>query len=87
MTWTHYVNSILHKTNYKFTATKTTGEIYAGVIKAAGASPKHAAQHAADLAMLEKGENVKAAFINPLTGKVKLMYCVLIELLMTGQHI
>lgn len=66
-TRTDYVNSypsLLQTTNYNFTATKTTGEICAGVVKASGIYPKNAAQHAADLTMLEKEENVKAAFIN-----------------------
>lgn len=71
-TRTDYVNSypsILQTTNYNFTFTKATGEICAGVTKAAGVYPKNAAQHAADLAMIEKEESVKAAFINPLTEK------------------
>ena len=67
-TRTDYVNnypSILQTMNYNFTSTKTTGEICAGVVKAAGVYPKNAAQHAADLSMLESEESVKAAFLTP----------------------
>ena len=81
-TRTDFVNSypsILQTTNYNFTATKTTGEICAGVVKAAGVYPKNAAQHAADLSMVEKEENVKAAFFSPVTKKPKQIECVRID--------
>ena len=54
-TRTDYVNSYpstLQATSYNFSATETTGEICAGVVKRAGVFKKNAAQHAADLSML-----------------------------------
>lgn len=71
--------STLQTTSYNFTATKTTGEICAGVVKGSGVFQKNAAQHAADLSMLECQDSVKAAFINPLSATPKQIECVRVD--------
>lgn len=51
-TTTDYVNkykSVLQTTSYNFTATKMTGEMCAGIVKAQAIFAKKPAQHAADL--------------------------------------
>ena len=76
---TDYVNSypsILQTTNYNFSATSNTGEICAGIVKASALYPKNAAQHAADLSMLENKESVKAAFMHPLDEQAKMIDCI-----------
>ncbi len=60
--------SVLQTSSYNFTASKTTGEICAGVVKGAGVFPKNPAQHAADLSMLESVSSINAAFVNSSTG-------------------
>ena len=63
-THTDYVNnypSLLQTTSYNFSATKTTGEICAGVVKGAGIYFKNAAQHAADLMMLQNVPAIQPA--------------------------
>ena len=70
-THTDYVNSypsLLQTTSYNFTGTSTTGELCAGVVKGAGVFSKNAAQHAANLSMLESITSIKPAFVNPLTN-------------------
>ena len=60
-TYTDYVNSypsLLQTTSYHFSATKTTGVICAGVVKGAGVFEKNAAQHTADLSMLQTAEGI-----------------------------
>ena len=73
-THTDYVNrypSVLQTTSYNFTATSTTYELCAGVVKAAKVYPKNAAQHHADLDMLMKMPELQSAFVNPCTGEPK----------------
>ena len=56
-TYTDYVNrypSLLHTTSYNFSATQTTAEVCAGIVKPSGIFPKNPAQHAADFSFLEK---------------------------------
>ena len=81
-TRTDYVNkypSNLQTSSYNFPSTKTTGEICAGVVKAPLLYGKNAAQHFADLQMLEQQEEVQVAFINPETGKRKEIECVRVD--------
>ena len=66
-------------TSYNFTATKTTGELCAGVVKAAGMYFKNSAQHAADLAMLEGIGSINIAFLNPSNGSAKQIECVRVD--------
>ena len=77
-----YVNrypSVLQTTSYNFPRTRTTGEICVGVVKAQKLFPKNPAQHFADLGMIEEKDEVKPAFINPLTRKVKEIECVRVD--------
>ena len=81
-THTDYVNSypsVLQTTSYNFTATKTTGEICAGIVKGAGIYPKNAAQHAADLTMLENVPTIQPAFMNPQNGNAKQIECIRVD--------
>ena len=81
-THTDYVNnypSILQTTCYNFSATKTTGELCAGVVKAAGIHKKNPAQHYADLEMLEKVNEVQPAFINVHSNTNKKIECVRVD--------
>ena len=81
-THTDYVNSypsLLQTTNYNFSATKTTGEICAGVVKGAGVYLKNATQHAADLAMLEKVPTIQPAFLNPQIDNAKQIECIRVD--------
>ena len=80
-TRTDYVNkykSVLQTASYNFTATRTTGEICAGVVKAHALYPKNPAQHAADLKMLANSPELKNAFYNPL-NKPKEIVCVRVD--------
>jgi len=61
--------SILQTTFYHFSATETTGEVCAGVVKAAGVYQKNPSQHSADLDMLEEESNIKSMFINPTNNE------------------
>ena len=66
-THTDYVKSYpsqLQTTSYNFSSTKTTGELCAGVVKAAGIFQKNPAQHNADIEMLQKQPELQAAFAN-----------------------
>ena len=77
-TYTDYVNkypSVLQTPSYNFTATTTTEELCACVVKAHKIFPKNPAQHYADLKMLSDAAELKPAFINPHTGKKKLIEC------------
>ena len=81
-TRTDYVNqypSVLQTTCYNFAATETTGEVYAGVVKAKKLFFKNPAQHYADMMMIERNEDIKPAFINPLTGKIKEIECIRVD--------
>lgn len=81
-TRTDYVNrypSVLQTTSYNFPATKTTGEVCAGVVKAQKLYNKNPAQHFADLKMLEDKPEIKPAFLNPLTGEDKEIECVRVD--------
>ena len=77
-TYTDYVNpytSILQTTSYNFTATDTTAEMCAGVVKATGVFPKNPFQHSADLEMLELTPEFKPMFFNPSTDIRKPVEC------------
>ena len=78
-TRTDYVNhfpSVIQTTSYNFPASETTTEVCAGVVKAKKLFPKNPAQHYADMFLLEKQEEIRPAFVNPLTGKPKEVECV-----------
>lgn len=78
-TLTNYVNwypSTFQTTSYNFSKTRTTPELCAGVVKAAGHFPKNPAQHFADIAMLEKSEQVE---VNPSTNAHKQIECVHVD--------
>ena len=81
-TYTDYVNpytSILQTTSYHFSATETTGEMCAGVVKVAGVYPKNPSQHSADLDILEEEPTFKPMFINPANNERKLIECVRVD--------
>lgn len=81
-TRTDYVNnypSTLQTTSYNFPATTTTGEICAGIVKAAGLYEKGPPQHMADLRFLEQQEIVKPAFTNPVNGVMKEVECIRVD--------
>jgi len=81
-TYTDYTNkypATLQTTSYNFVATETTGEICCGVVKAPGIHKKGAAQHFADLQMLEQKEVSRPAFINPATNMPKHIECVRVD--------
>ena len=81
-THTDYVNnypSILQATCYNFSATKTTGKLCAGVVKAAGIYEKNPAQHYADLEMLEKVNELQPTFINVHSNTNKKIGCVRVD--------
>ena len=66
-TRTDYVNkysSILQTTSYLVPETSTTPQLAAGIVKPHIVFPKNPAQHAADLAMLQKKEEFKACLDN-----------------------
>ena len=52
----------LQTSSYNFTATNNTGELCTGVVKTIPVHCKNAAQHLADLEMLEKEESLQIAF-------------------------
>ena len=56
--------SMLQTTSYNFPATLTTGELCAGVVKAAPIHQKNAAQHYAGLKMMQEQDHTKPAFTN-----------------------
>ena len=77
-----YVNqypSVLQTTCYNFPATETTSEVCAGVVKAKRLYFKNPAQHYADIMMMEQNEEIKPAFLNPLTGKRKEIGCIRVD--------
>ena len=77
-----YVNkypSVLQTTSYNFTATKTTGELCAGIVKAHGIFSKNPAQHYADFRMLTEVPELKPAFTNPQTGQKNLIGCIRVD--------
>lgn len=81
-THTDFVNSypsVLQTTCYNMTATKTTGEMCAGIVKGAGVFPKNPAQHMADLEMLETMEEMKPSFFNSVTNKPKTIECIRVD--------
>ena len=63
--------STLQTTSYNFAETETVGELCAGVVKACGLHEKNPAQHLADLEMLSKKDELKPAFIDPMTNQLK----------------
>ena len=81
-TYTDYVSkypATISVTSYNLTATKTTAEHCAGVVKASGIYPKNPAQHAADLQMLEDSEELHNLFYNPESGNRKAVECVRVD--------
>ena len=81
-TRTDYVNkykSIFQTTSYNLNGTKTTGELCAGVVKAHGIYPKNPVQHAVDLKMLLRKDELRLAFANPDTGLPKSITCVRVD--------
>ena len=81
-TRTDYVNqypSVLQTTCYNFAATETTSEVCAGVVKAKKLFFKNPAQHYADMMMIEGNEEIKPAFLNPVTGKRKEIECIRVD--------
>ena len=81
-TRTDYVNrypSVLQTTCYNFTATETSTEQCAGIVKGAGIYPKNPAQHYSDFKMLEVADALQPAFINSATGTPKLIQCVRVD--------
>ena len=77
-----YVNkypSTLQTTSYNFPSTGTTGEICAGIVKAPVLYKKNAAQHFCDLQMIEKQEEIRPAFINPITNERKEVECARVD--------
>jgi len=49
---------------YNFSSIESTGELCAGVVKAAGIFEKNSAQHYIDFEMLQKVDGLQSAFIN-----------------------
>lgn len=81
-TYTDYVNkykAVLQTTSYNFSKTETTLEVCAGVVKPVGLFPKNPTQHLADLEMLESAPEMKSAFLDPTTGKRKVIECVRVD--------
>ena len=73
-THTAYVNrypSVIQTTSYNFTGTNTTKELCAGVTKAQSLFMKCPAQHSTDMAMLSKKEELREAFVNPVSSEEK----------------
>ena len=65
----------MQTTSYNFPATTTSGEICAGVVKAAGLYEKGPPPHMADLKILEKQDAIKPAFTNIASGEMKEIEC------------
>ena len=82
-TRTDYVSkyaSTLQTTSYNFTSTQTTAETCVGVVKAPSTiHPKNPCQHLADLALLERLEELQPAFLHPDTGAPKAIDCVRVD--------
>ncbi len=81
-TRTDYVNkypSVLQTSSYNFTATSTTEEVCAGVVKAPKIHQKNPVQHASDLELLESKEELQCAFVNPVSGLPKPVECIRVD--------
>ena len=81
-TFTEYVNrypSMLQISSYNFIGTKTTGELCAGVLKAAGVFQKNPAQHSADSKMLQYQPLLQAVFDDPQSGCPKAVECIRVD--------
>ena len=77
-----YVNkypSNLQTTSYNFPFTTTTGEVCAGMVKAPGVHAKNAAQHYADLQMLEENQEIREVFWNSETQERKEIECARVD--------
>ena len=73
-THTDYVNSypsLLQITGYNFTGTSTTGELCAGVVKAAGVFPKNTTQHAADPLYVREYHKHQTGLCEPIDQPAK----------------
>ena len=80
-THTDYVNkypSLLQTTSYNFSATKTTKEMAAGIVKGSKAFPKNPAQHFADLKMLTQLPTFESVFFHS-SGPVKAIECIRVD--------
>ena len=80
-TYTDYVNrypSVLQVTSYNFTATKTTDERCAGVVKAQPLFLKSPAQHAADFDMVLKQPELSSLCSTP-QGHQKPIVCIRVD--------
>ena len=81
-TYTDYVTKYLltlQTTSYNFPATLTTGELCTGVVKAAPIHKKNAAQHHADLKMMQEQDHTKPAFTNCKTRSPKTIECIRVD--------
>lgn len=81
-THTDYVNkhpSVLQVTSYNFTATATTSEMCAGVVKASKVYQKNPAQHFADFEMLSSQPEFHSVFNNATTGCPKRIECIRVD--------
>ena len=81
-THTDYVTpypSVLQTISYNFSSTENTSETCAGVVKAHSLFPKNAAQHAADLEMLQHKPELATVFINPETRTIKAVECIQVD--------
>lgn len=80
-TRTDYVNrypSLLQTSSYNFSATKSTSELCAGIVKAAKVYPKNPTQHYADLEMLCDIPELQSAFTTT-AGLPKRIECVRVD--------
>jgi hypothetical protein len=80
-TYTDYVSKYkaVLQTSYNFSKTDATLELCAGVVKPSRLFWKYPTQHMKDFEMLEDQNELKQAFINPLTGKRKLVECIQVD--------
>ena len=78
---TDFVNkysSILQTSSYNFTATETTIEMCAGIVKPASVYPKNPAQHFEDFTMLSGKQELAPAFVDE-AGKPKNIVCIRVD--------
>ena len=71
--------SVLQTTSYNFSATATTGELCAGVVKTPKVHQKNPAQPMADLCMLETQTELAPAFLNLHNGALKSVECIRVD--------
>ena len=71
--------STLQTSSYNFTGTRDTGELCAGVVKGALLHNKNAAQHAADLEMIQQCDEFQCIFHNKDTETLKEIECIRVD--------